>query len=257
LSFRRETQDTLSSIERRFISCMLNRSLASIRVTHTNLITWSMQVHQHSSRPQLYRYALVFLHRTLQFYSSYFPRTREGLSSIRWSWQGYCALSVAILGMHEQDLTHGLWTESIPPLRPSPAIRRTAIPSSALIHNACISINLESLRHCPEVPFWIPSWPLFASKHNTQSSMKARLTCGIRTLSPTVTLQEILLPSLSKPPGPTARTLASLSSLTLDSGRKMPDAVRVSALMRWTRTRSSRGARDLIDLSAVAYLSPC
>jgi integral membrane sensor domain MASE1 len=31
----------------------------------------------------------------------------------------------------------------------------------------------------------------------------------------------------------------------------MPDAVFVSALMRWTRTRSSRGASDLMDLSAV------
>jgi hypothetical protein len=33
----------------------------------------------------------------------------------------------------------------------------------------------------------------------------------------------------------------------------MPDAVFVSALMRWTRTRSRRGASDLIDLRAVVY----
>ena len=34
----------------------------------------------------------------------------------------------------------------------------------------------------------------------------------------------------------------------------MPEAVRVSALMRCTSTRSRRGARALIDLSAVACL---
>ena len=79
------------------------------------------------------------------------------------------------------------------------------------------------------------------------------LTCGIRTLSPTLTLQLTLFPSLSSPPGPTANTLASFNSLTLDSGRKIPDAVLVSALMRWIRTRSRRGARDLMDLSAVVY----
>jgi len=42
---------------------------------------------------------------------------------------------------------------------------------------------------------------------------------GIKTLSPGCTLQAILLPSLSSPPGPTARTFASFNSLTLDSGR--------------------------------------
>ncbi len=82
---------------------------------------------------------------------------------------------------------------------------------------------------------------------------RPQLTCGIKTLSPGATLHETLLPSLSNPPGPTAKTLASFNSLTLDSGRKMPPAVLASILTRWTRTRSSSGARDLIDLSAVDY----
>jgi hypothetical protein len=77
-------------------------------------------------------------------------------------------------------------------------------------------------------------------------------TWGINTRSPVVTPMGSLLPSLSRPPGPTARTLASLSSLTLDSGRKMPLAVLASALMRWTRTRSSSGTRDLMDRMEVA-----
>lgn len=78
------------------------------------------------------------------------------------------------------------------------------------------------------------------------------LTVGISTRSPACTPTGSLLPSLSRAPGPTARTLASLSSLTLDSGRKMPDAVLVSALMRWTRTRSRRGTSDLMDRMEVA-----
>ena len=78
-------------------------------------------------------------------------------------------------------------------------------------------------------------------------------TCGIRTLSPGATLGVTLLPSLSSPPGPTASTFASLSSLTLCSGSKMPPAVLVSALILWTRMRSRRGARDLMDLSAVVW----
>lgn len=61
------------------------------------------------------------------------------------------------------------------------------------------------------------------------------------------------LPFLSRAPGPTARTLASLSFSTLDSGRKMPPAVLVSALMRWTRTRSSRGARERMERMEVAW----
>lgn len=76
-------------------------------------------------------------------------------------------------------------------------------------------------------------------------------TCGIRTLSPTDTEQLTLFPSLSRPPGPTANTFASLSSLTLDSGKKIPEAVLVSAFMRCTRTRSRSGARDLMDFNAV------
>lgn len=61
------------------------------------------------------------------------------------------------------------------------------------------------------------------------------------------------MPSLSRAPGPTARTLASLRSLTEDSGRKMPEAVLASALTRWTRTRSRRGMRDLTERTVVAY----
>lgn len=79
------------------------------------------------------------------------------------------------------------------------------------------------------------------------------LTCGIKTRSPGFTEISILLPSLSNPPGPTARTLASDSFSTVDSGRKIPDAVLASALMRWTRMRSRRGARDLMERREVAY----
>lgn len=84
---------------------------------------------------------------------------------------------------------------------------------------------------------------------------RSLLTVGISTRSPACTPTGSLLPSLSRAPGPTARTLASLSSLTLDSGRKMPDAVLVSALMRWTRTRSRRGTSDLMDRMEVAFSS--
>lgn len=62
---------------------------------------------------------------------------------------------------------------------------------------------------------------------------------------------------MSRAPGPTARTLASLSFSTLDSGRKMPLAVLVSALMRWTRTRSRRGARARMDRIEVAWEVAC
>jgi hypothetical protein len=72
-------------------------------------------------------------------------------------------------------------------------------------------------------------------------------------LSPAATLTGILDPSLLKAPGPTARTLASESSLTAVSGKKIPDAVLDSALILWTRIRSRRGASDLIDLKAVDY----
>lgn len=72
-------------------------------------------------------------------------------------------------------------------------------------------------------------------------------------MSPGFTLTPILFPSLSRPPGPTANTFASLSSLTADSGRKMPPAVLASALTRWTRMRSRRGARALIDFTVRAW----
>ena len=64
-----------------------------------------------------------------------------------------------------------------------------------------------------------------------------------------------LLPFLSSAPGPTARTLASLSFSTEDSGRRMPEAVLVSALTRCTRTRSSSGARARMERMEVAFVS--
>jgi len=78
-------------------------------------------------------------------------------------------------------------------------------------------------------------------------------TCGINTRSPGCTFGLTVLPSLSRPPGPTASTRASFSSLTELSGRKMPPAVLDSALMRCTSTRSSSGASDLMDLRAVDW----
>lgn len=72
-------------------------------------------------------------------------------------------------------------------------------------------------------------------------------------MSPGDTLGAILLPSLSSPPGPTASTFASLSSFKLLSGKIIPPAVLVSAFTLWTRMRSRRGARDFIDLRAVAW----
>ena len=72
----------------------------------------------------------------------------------------------------------------------------------------------------------------------------------MRTRSPTATPMGRRLPFLSREPGPTARTLASLSSLTAVSGRKMPVAVLASGLMRWTRMRSRRGAMLRMDLIA-------
>lgn len=65
-------------------------------------------------------------------------------------------------------------------------------------------------------------------------------------MSPAATPMGRRLPSLSKRPGPTARTWASFCSLTAASGRKIPEAVLASGLMRWTRTRSRRGVRDLM-----------
>lgn len=82
--------------------------------------------------------------------------------------------------------------------------------------------------------------------HHPQLSHNVH-TWGISTRSPTATPMAMRLPSRSRPPGPTARTLASLSFSTLDSGRKMPLAVLVSALTRWTSTRSRRGARARME----------
>jgi len=85
---------------------------------------------------------------------------------------------------------------------------------------------------------------------HTTRSLSVR-TCGTRTLSPGFTDTSIVFPSLSRAPGPTASTLASLSSLTALSGRKMPPAVLVSIFTRCTRTRSRRGATARMDLRAV------
>lgn len=94
-----------------------------------------------------------------------------------------------------------------------------------------------------------------ATRKDTETGI-AKRTWGIRTLSPLATPMGRRLPSLSKAPGPTARTLASFCSLTLLSGRKIPEAVLASGLMRWTRTRSRRGARDLM-LRRTDYSKRC
>lgn len=78
-------------------------------------------------------------------------------------------------------------------------------------------------------------------------------TCGIKTRSPALTLGSILFPSWFKAPGPTANTRPSDNFSMVLSGKKIPEAVLVSALMRWMRTRSRRGARALMDLREVAY----
>jgi hypothetical protein len=58
----------------------------------------------------------------------------------------------------------------------------------------------------------------------------------------------------SRPPGPTARTVASGTCFSVtDEGKKIPDAVFVSALTRWTRIRSSVGFRDEIDRSEIDW----
>ena len=93
---------------------------------------------------------------------------------------------------------------------------------------------------------------------------------GNKTLSPTFTETACKTPSLFGAPGPTAMTVASGSGEAVaDEGRKIPVAVfchqslevqsirrhTVSALNRWTRTRSNRGCRDLMDLNVADYLS--
>jgi hypothetical protein len=94
---------------------------------------------------------------------------------------------------------------------------------------------------------------------------------GNKTLSPALTDVGTTRPSLSGAPGPTAITVASGSGLDVaEVGRNIPDEVfcielihsfigtaegrneekpTVSGLKRWTRTRSKRGTRDLIDLN--------
>lgn len=49
-------------------------------------------------------------------------------------------------------------------------------------------------------------------------------------------------------PGPTASTVASGVDFSVtDEGRKIPEAVLVSGLRRWTRIRSRVGRRELMD----------
>lgn len=91
---------------------------------------------------------------------------------------------------------------------------------------------------------------------------------GNSTLSPGLTCVGSILPSLLGAPGPTAITVASGRGLLVaDVGKKMPDAVfcahvmrvcdvvqhsknlTVSGLKRWTRIRSRRGTKDLMDLN--------
>ena len=98
----------------------------------------------------------------------------------------------------------------------------------------------------PNTPARAKSFPI--SIHPPIPLHLQRLTCGINTLSPDFTPMGMILPSRSRMPGPTASTLASLSSLTAVSGRKMPVEVLASALTRCTRTRSRSGMRDLMDL---------
>ena len=64
---------------------------------------------------------------------------------------------------------------------------------------------------------------------------------------------------MSVAPGPTAMTVASGSGLFVElEGKKIPVAVFVSGLNRWTRTRSKRGTSDLMDLNvACAAIALC
>jgi len=72
---------------------------------------------------------------------------------------------------------------------------------------------------------------------------------GRSTRSPALTLVGTTWPCLLGAPGPTAMTVASGNGLLVaEAGKKMPAAVFVSGLKRWTKTRSSRGTRALIDL---------
>jgi hypothetical protein len=101
---------------------------------------------------------------------------------------------------------------------------------------------------------------------------------GNNTLSPALTAVGKTRPSLFGAPGPTAITVASGSGLDVaEVGRNIPDAVffearpsfifhssklgvierTVSGLKRWTRTRSKRGTRDLIDLNVAWAAAAC
>jgi hypothetical protein len=72
---------------------------------------------------------------------------------------------------------------------------------------------------------------------------------GRTTRSPSLTLTGLTWPSLPGAPGPTARTVPSGGGPWVAAeGRYNPDAVFSTTLARWMRTRSSKGARDLIDL---------
>lgn len=117
-----------------------------------------------------------------------------------------------------------------------------------------VILVLADLNRAPTILHHHISTKKKKKKHGTINSRdpSLSLTCGIKTRSPGFTEISILLPSLSNPPGPTARTLASDSFSTVDSGRKIPEAVFASALMRWTRMRSRRGARDLMERREVA-----
>jgi hypothetical protein len=99
---------------------------------------------------------------------------------------------------------------------------------------------------------------------------------GNKTRSPALTEVGTICPSLFGAPGPTAITVASGRGLDVaEVGRYIPVAVfctafslecaggkkwsggrTVSGLKRWTRTRSRRGTRDLIDLN-VAWAAFC
>ena len=80
------------------------------------------------------------------------------------------------------------------------------------------SLNSEYSSSCTFTglpPYYRPS----ISRLRLQIWSNEERTCGIRTLSPGATLGAIRFPSLSNPPGPTASTVASLSSLRLLSGK--------------------------------------
>lgn len=72
-------------------------------------------------------------------------------------------------------------------------------------------------------------------------------------MSPSLTDGWMSVPSVVRPPGPTARTLPSLSLLIADSGRRTPPLLVFSAIAFSTKTRSSNGTIRLI--AREAYIS--